>query len=71
MNVELENDIFDDDLEIFEIVNHGFPRQLYRRADHIQSLDNLSFFKRFRLNKETVRNILEQIEHTLEFPYDT
>ncbi|XP_031328081.1 putative nuclease HARBI1 [Photinus pyralis] len=34
-------------------------------------MDDLSFFKRFRLTKPTVMEVLIQIENNLEFPYDT
>lgn len=68
-------DIFDeilleDDLDILDVIDMGFPRRIYDRADHFNGLDNFIFFKRFRLLKPTVLNILELIEEDLEFPND-
>lgn len=63
-------DIFNDDLDILEILNYGFPRHIAERSEYFQTMDNFNFFKRFRLQKETVLYLLEQIEEDLEFPND-
>lgn len=63
-------DIFVDDLEILEFLEHGFPRRVYDRSNHYEEMDRLTFFRRFRLTKPTVMNLLEAIEDQLEFPDD-
>ncbi|KAK4882517.1 hypothetical protein RN001_005836 [Aquatica leii] len=69
--MEIENEIFiDDDGEILDIINYGFPRKIYDRSNYFQDMDNLTFFQRFRLTKPTVLTVLDQIEHRLEFPTD-
>lgn len=65
-----ENDIFNDDLDILEIIEYGFPRKIYERSDHFHTMDNLTFFRRYRLYKETVLHVLALIEEYLEFPSD-
>lgn len=61
-------EVFEDDLEVLDLVDAGFPRQIYDRSNYFDNMDNLTFFRRFRLTKPTVLNILEQIEDHLEFP---
>lgn len=68
--LQIEMDAFHDDLEIVEIVAQGFPRRIYERHSYINELDELSFFQKFRLTKQTVLNILELIENRLEYPLD-
>ena len=63
-------EMFDDDLEILDLVEEGFPRRIYDRSNYFRELDNLTFFRRFRLTKPTVLNILEEIEDNLEYPDD-
>lgn len=58
-------EFLNDDLDIFDIFEHGFPRRIYLRSNYIGDMDNLTFFKRFRLTKETVQHILPQIEDQL------
>jgi hypothetical protein len=65
-----DGDIFEDDLEILDIIDFGFPRQIYNRANHFVNLDELSFFRRFRLTKNTTLALLELIEEDLEFVSD-
>ncbi|XP_023312227.1 putative nuclease HARBI1 [Anoplophora glabripennis] len=69
LNVEYE-DIFDDDLEIIEIIENGFPRHVNQRKNYFYEMDDYTFFRKFRLYKETVVNVLEQIDHELEYPYN-
>lgn len=61
-------DIIDDDLEIFEILDHGMPRQVYERPDLFHSFDDRAFFNRFRLTKETILHLLPLLEPHLERP---
>ncbi|KAJ8944604.1 hypothetical protein NQ314_009439 [Rhamnusium bicolor] len=49
MDFVFENNIFEDDLEVLDIVDFGFPRR--------------------RLRKNTL-NVLEEIEHLIEYPHD-
>lgn len=61
-------DIFDDDLDILEILEFGFPRQLYIRYNPYEDLSDLTLFKRFRLYKATTRYLLSLIQDRLENP---
>lgn len=63
-------DAFDDDLEVLDLLQLGFPREIHERKNHFDTMDNLTFFRRFRLTKPTVLNILEEIEDRLEYPDD-
>lgn len=63
-------DILDNDLEIFEILDHGIPRQVFQRPDLFHIHDDRAFFNRFRLTKETVIQLLPSLEPHLERPYD-
>lgn len=67
MNIEYE-DIFDDDLEILEIIEQGFPRRVFQRHNYFDELDDYTFFRKFRLYKGTVLMLLENIEQELEYP---
>lgn len=41
MNINIEyEDIFDDDLEILEIIEQGFPRRVFQRRNYFEELDN-------------------------------
>ncbi|KAK5649344.1 hypothetical protein RI129_000373 [Pyrocoelia pectoralis] len=60
----------DVDLAALELVVYGIPRQVYARADNFNRFNELSFFQRFRLTKNTILALLPQIEHHLEFPHD-
>lgn len=53
-----------------DLVEHGIPRQVYNRADHFNSMSDLCFFQHFRLRKETVLMLLEQLEERLEYIHD-
>lgn len=68
---EVEDEFFiEDDLEILDILDFGFPRRQYEREDYFDSLDNLSFFKRFRITKQTAEATLDLIIDQLEFEND-
>ncbi|KAJ8954814.1 hypothetical protein NQ317_009290 [Molorchus minor] len=60
----------EDDLDILNIIEFGFPRRIYQRENPFEMMDDLSFYRRFRLHKETVLHLLQQIEHNLEFDND-
>lgn len=47
LNVEYE-DIFDDDLEILEIIEDGFPRRVNQRKNYCNEMDDYTFFRKFR-----------------------
>lgn len=65
---EFEDDVFlNDDLDILDIIDFGYPRKIYDRKNNFEELDNLTFFKRFRLMKNTVLHLLELIEQDLEY----
>lgn len=69
--MELEDEIIlDDDVDVIDIINFGFPRRRFEREDHFRTMDDLSFFRRFRLTKDVFLSILEQVENVLEFPND-
>lgn len=70
MDFVREEDIFEDDLDILEIIDHGIPRLVYTRADHFHQYNEHTFFKRFRLTKDTALHLLMRIEEHLEFPSD-
>lgn len=46
------------------------PRWIREREDHFNNLDDVDFFTRFRLTKQTVLSVLIQIENSLEFTSD-
>lgn len=65
--MEIEDELFVDDVDVLEIIDFGFPRRHFEREDYLDTMDNYTFFKRFRLTKPTSLQILEQIEDQLEF----
>lgn len=67
---ELDNDMFEDDLEMLELVDVGFPRQIMIRNDHFNNMSELDFFRRFRLTKKTTVQVLEKIEQHLEYAHN-
>ena len=48
MEIANDWDIFEDDFDILEIIDFGFPRQIYQRSQYFDSLDELGFYRRFR-----------------------
>jgi hypothetical protein len=47
----LENnneDILENDFDILEIIDFGFPRQINQRSEHFDTLDELGFYRRLR-----------------------
>lgn len=57
----------DDDEEVEEVLDLRIPRKVYVREDYFNSFEDNDFFKRFRLTKETVLQLLIQIEANLEY----
>ncbi|KAB0799103.1 hypothetical protein PPYR_06983 [Photinus pyralis] len=69
--MEVEDEIvLDDDLDIMDIIEYGFPRIIYQRPNYIESMDDMNFFRRFRLTKQATISLLELIEDQLEFDND-
>jgi hypothetical protein len=50
-------DIFEDDFDILEIIDIGFPRLCCIRSAHFHDMDEFTFYKRFRLTKQTCLNL--------------
>ncbi|XP_044744327.1 uncharacterized protein LOC123306405 [Coccinella septempunctata] len=68
---DLEDEILiEDDLDALDIIEFGFPRRFLRRVNYFEEMDNLTFFRRFRLMKETVLFLLPYLENDLEFNND-
>lgn len=67
MDFEFEEDFINDDLDILDVIDFGVPRKVYVRKINFDELDNLTFFTRFRLTKNTVLYLLELIEDQLEY----
>lgn len=69
--MEIEDQLFlDDDHDILDIINFGFPRRQWERSEYFDTMDNLSFFRRFRLQKPTILNFLHHIEEEIEYDND-
>lgn len=69
--MEIEDELFvEDDQEILDIILFGFPRRNYERAEYFDEMDNMSFFRRFRLTKDSVLSLLVEIEDELEYGND-
>lgn len=69
--MEIEDEILlEDDIDILDIIDFGFPRRIYIRPNYFEDMDDLGFFRRFRLTKPSVLSVLEMIEGQLEFEND-
>lgn len=62
-----DNEFLENDLDILEAIEHGLPRRRYHRSNYFEELDELQFFQRFRLTKETTFGLLNEIENALEY----
>lgn len=60
----------DDDLDAYELIVYGIPRNVHMRNNYFAEYDELNFFRRFRLRKESVINILEQIKNQLQYTHN-
>lgn len=72
----MDSEIMDfiESLEVMEIPEVIFNRSLYtrprlyrERPDYFTKYDDLDFFRRYRLSKDSVLFLLEKIEQHLEF----
>lgn len=64
------DEVDEDDLVVLDFIEFGIPHQIYERANYFETMDDITFRKRFRLSKEAVQNLLVHIENRLEFPMD-
>lgn len=68
--MDVEDIFLEDDIDILDIIDFGFPRQIYNRPNYIEDMDDLSFFRRFRLTKPATMSLLERVEDQLEYEND-
>lgn len=69
--MDLNFDVLEDDeLDAFDLVVYGIPRNIHVHANYFEEYNELNFFKRFRLRKQSVINILEQIEDRLQYTHN-
>lgn len=70
-NIDIFNDD-DNDLEILGLIHiqNRVNRKIYIRAAYFETYDDMDFFKRFRLTKDTTHELLVMIEHDIEFVND-
>ncbi|KAG5867184.1 hypothetical protein JTB14_006360 [Gonioctena quinquepunctata] len=66
----LVEDFLEDDLEVLDFVDMGYPRSIFLRPNYYEKMSQMDFFRRFRLTKPTVMTLLTQIENQLEYPDD-
>ncbi|KAG5863175.1 hypothetical protein JTB14_018831 [Gonioctena quinquepunctata] len=66
----LVEDFLEDDLEVLDFVDMGYPRRIFLRPNYYEEMSQMDFFRRFRLTKPTVMTLLTQIENQLEYPDD-
>lgn len=56
--MDLNFDVLEDDeLDVFDLVVYGIPRNIHVRVNYLEKYDELIFFRRFRLQKQSVINI--------------
>ncbi|XP_011861742.1 PREDICTED: uncharacterized protein LOC105558586, partial [Vollenhovia emeryi] len=69
--MDLDFDVLEDDeLDAFNLIVYGIPRNVRVRANYFEKYDELNFFRMFRLEKQSVINILEQIEDHLKYTHN-
>ena len=66
MDLKSDNNAMEDDLEVRELIELGFPREVYERQYYMDTMSDPDFLKRFRLTKGTVNKLLQLIEPRLE-----
>lgn len=67
----LENEVFkDDELNPLVLIVYGILRRIFERTNYFENLDELSFYRRFRLTKRTTERVLQLIRHHLEYQYN-
>lgn len=64
------NVLEDDELDAFNLIVYGIPRNIHMRANYFEQYDELNFFRRFRLQKQSVIHVLEQIEDHLQYTHN-
>lgn len=60
----------DDELDVLELVLVGIPRKINVRKNYFDTYDDLNFYQRFRVTKNTAYQILLQIEEQLEYVHN-
>lgn len=60
----------DEEDQELEFVINGIPRRIFQRMDYFNSFDEDTFYKRFRMSKNTSLFVLNLIEGEIEHPYD-
>ncbi|GAB1869285.1 Putative nuclease HARBI1 [Camponotus japonicus] len=69
--MDLNFDVLEDDeLDAFNLVVYGIPRNIHMRANYFEQYDELNFFRRFRLQKQSVIHVLEQIKDHLQYTHN-
>lgn len=69
--MDINYDVLDDDeLDAYDLIVYGIPRNVHVRNNYYEEYDDLNFFRRFRLTKESVINIYEQIEDRLQYTHN-
>jgi len=69
--MDLNFDVLEDvELDAFDIVVYGIPRTIHVRENYLEKYDELNFFRRFRLKKQSVIRILEEIQDRLEYTHN-
>ncbi|KAK4881725.1 hypothetical protein RN001_005044 [Aquatica leii] len=69
MDLLFDIELFDD-IDELELIEFGVPRNIIVRQDYFVTLPDYKFFKKFRLQKDTVLFLLPFIEEQLQFPSD-
>lgn len=68
VNIFTDSSDSDSDLEDYVNVVLRRPRTLHQRPDHINYWDDLDFFNRFRLTKNTVQILVNEIQEQIRYP---
>lgn len=67
--MEIQDEIMlEDDNDILDIIDFGFPRRIFRRPNYFEEMDVMTFYRRYKLTKPTTLYML--IEDALEFQND-
>lgn len=66
----MENLRDDEEDRELEFVLNGIPRRFYERFNYFDSFDESTFYKRYRISKNTSLYVLNLIEADIEYPYD-
>lgn len=55
-------------LDVIDLVENGVPRQINIRSNYFETMDDVTFRRRFRLTKQCAWQVLTRIENHLEYP---